>query len=266
MTVCRAETSVGSIAYRRAGSGPALVLLHGGVCDGRSGTPQLDDLADTYDVVAWDAPGCGASADPASDLSLDEYADAAAAFIRSLGNGPVHLAGHSFGAGLAIVVHSRHRSLVRSLVLSGAYAGWSGSLPPAEVEARRTSAIADLARPAAEWVDDYLAGFFGESVHPQTLAAVREMMLDVRPGGARSMVNAFADADLRGLLPAISVPTVLIYGAEDVRAPREIADTLHGAIPGSRLVMVPAVGHDVNLEAREQYNAAVRSFLAGHHR
>jgi pimeloyl-ACP methyl ester carboxylesterase len=87
------------------------------------------------------------------------------------------------------------------------------------------------------------------------------MMLDVRPAGARSMLTAFASADLRAVLPTIAVPALLIYGAKDVRAPRGIAEALHAAIPGSRLILVPTVGHDVNLEAPEEYDAAVRAFL-----
>jgi pimeloyl-ACP methyl ester carboxylesterase len=255
------ETHVGTVAYRRAGAGAPLVLLHGGLSDGRSWTPQLGSLASEYDVAAWDAPGCGDSADPAADLRLADYADAVAALVRALGVGPVHLAGHSFGAGLAIDVYTRHRRLVRSLVLSGAYAGWRGSLPPAEVQARLNRARADLDRPPAEWVDSYLAGFFGHSVAPETVEAARSMMLDVRPAGALSMLTAFASADLRAVLPTIAVPTLLIYGAEDVRAPRQVAEALHAAIPGSRLILVPAAGHDVNLEAPEEYDAAVRAFL-----
>jgi pimeloyl-ACP methyl ester carboxylesterase len=257
----RVETHIGAVAYRRAGAGAPLVLLHGGLSDGRSWTPQLESLAHEYDVVAWDAPGCGGSADPTADLSLADYADAAAALVRALGIGPVHLAGHSFGAGLAIDVYGRHRQLVRSLVLSGAYAGWRGSLPPAEVEARLSRALAEAGRPPAEWVDSYLAGFFGPSVPPETVEAARAMMLDIRPAGTRSMVTAFAHADLRAVLPTIAVPTLLIYGAGDVRAPRGVAEALHTAIRGSRLVLVPAAGHDVNLEAPEDYDAAVRAFL-----
>lgn len=257
----RVETHIGTVAYRRAGAGPALVLLHGGLSDGRSWTPQLQSLTHDYDVVAWDAPGCGGSADPAADLCLADYADAVAALIRALGAGPVHLAGHSFGAGLAIDVYGRHRQLVRSLVLSGAYAGWRGSLPPAEVEARLSRALAELGRPPAQWADSYLAGLFGRYVPRETVQAARAMMLDVRPAGARSMLTAFASADLRAVLPAIAVPALLIYGAQDVRAPREVAKALHAAIPGSRLILVPAAGHDVNLEAPEEYDAAVRAFL-----
>ena len=87
------------------------------------------------------------------------------------------------------------------------------------------------------------------------------MMLDVRPAGALSMLTAFANADLRAVLPAVAVPTLLIYGAQDVRAPRGVAEAMHAAIPGSRLILVPAAGHDVNLEAPQEYDAAVRAFL-----
>jgi pimeloyl-ACP methyl ester carboxylesterase len=260
--VDRVETSLATVAYRRAGAGEPLVLLHGGLSDSRSWNPQLRSLAREYDVIAWDAPGCGGSADPTADLRLEEYADAVAELVGALELGPVHLAGHSFGSGLAIQVYARHPSLVRSLVLSGAYAGWRGSLSTAEVEARVASARRDLVRPPVEWVDDYLAGFLTGSVSQQTRRTVRDMMLDVRPAGALSMVSAFAEADLRGVLPTIAVPSLLVSGAEDVRAPRQVAEALHASIDGSRLVLVSGAGHDVNLEAPEAYDAAVRDFLS----
>jgi dienelactone hydrolase len=176
------------------------------------------------------------------------------------GSDPSTLRGTRSAQGWAIDVYGRHRRLVCSLVLSGASAGWRGSLPPAEVEARLNRALAELDRPPAEWADSYLAGLFGRSVPPETAEAARTMMLDVRPAGARPMLTAFASADLRAVLPAIAAPTLLIYGAEDVRAPRGVAEALHTAIPGSRLILVPAAGHDVNLEAPDEYDAAVRAF------
>ena len=87
------------------------------------------------------------------------------------------------------------------------------------------------------------------------------MMLDVRPAGTASMLTAFASADLRAVLPTIAVPTLLIYGEDDVRAPRGVAEALHAAIPGSRLILVPGAGHDVNRQAPQEYDAAVRAFL-----
>src|SRR5262245_2064336 len=166
MAVDRVETPIAAADYRRAGARAPRVLLHGGWSDGRSWTPQLASLAQQYDVIAWDAPGCGGSADPAADLRLGDYADAVAALVRALGAGPVHLAGHSFGAGLAIEVYGRHRQLVRSLVLSTAYAGWRGSCLPGQVTARLNRALAELDRPPAERVGAYLAGFVRPSLRP----------------------------------------------------------------------------------------------------
>lgn len=51
------------IAYRRAGSGPVLVPIHGALGDSRDWRRQLEGLSDELTVVAWDAPGCGASDD-----------------------------------------------------------------------------------------------------------------------------------------------------------------------------------------------------------
>jgi pimeloyl-ACP methyl ester carboxylesterase len=68
-------------------------------------------------------------------------------------------------------------------------------------------------------------------------------------------------SDLRDALPRIHVPTLLIYGENDVRAPRTVAEHLHAAIPGSTLVVVPNAGHVVNIEAPEAFNAATSEFL-----
>ena len=53
-----------SIAYARAGHGPALVLLHGFLCDSRCWRQQLEHLSNDFTVIAWDAPGAGRSSRP----------------------------------------------------------------------------------------------------------------------------------------------------------------------------------------------------------
>ena len=58
------------IAYRRAGGGHPLVLLHGAWSDGREWRPQLADLPDEFDMIAWDAPGCGGSDDPPPKMGM----------------------------------------------------------------------------------------------------------------------------------------------------------------------------------------------------
>jgi pimeloyl-ACP methyl ester carboxylesterase len=70
-----------------------------------------------------------------------------------------------------------------------------------------------------------------------------------------------AEADLRDVLPRIAVPTLLLYGELDERSPLKVARELHDRIPGSRLVVINGVGHSVNVEAPEEFNAQVRTFL-----
>jgi pimeloyl-ACP methyl ester carboxylesterase len=249
------------IAYRRAGSGLPLVLLHGGFSDCREWRFQIDALSADFEVIAWDAPGCGGSDDPPGDADLATYADAVADLVGALGLDRAHVCGLSFGGGLAIAVYQRHPELVRSLVLASAYAGWKGSLPEAEVTARLRQVRSDFHRPPDTWIDDYLPGFFARAVAPEVLDLVRSTMREARPAGTLLMLTAFAEADLREVLPTIDVPTLLLYGTEDVRAPRAVAEALHAAIPDSNLVLLPGVGHTSNLEAPGAFNAEVRRFL-----
>ena len=77
------------------------------------------------------------------------------------------------------------------------------------------------------------------------------------------MANAFARADLRDVLPQIEVPTLLLYGDADERAPRDAAVELSAAIPNSLLVWLEHVGHQINMEDPERFNAELRRFLRG---
>jgi pimeloyl-ACP methyl ester carboxylesterase len=112
------------IAYQRAGTGPALVFVHGAACDSRVWEPQLASLADEFTVVAWDEPGAGRSSDVPAEFRLEDYAACLAALIESLALGPAHVAGLSWGSTLALELYRRRPELVASLILAGAYAGW----------------------------------------------------------------------------------------------------------------------------------------------
>jgi pimeloyl-ACP methyl ester carboxylesterase len=97
------------ITYVRAGTGPPLVLLHGYVGDGpATWRPQLDDLADDFTLIAWNAPGAGGSSDPPESFGMAGYADALAGFIAGLGLDAPHVAGLSFGGALALELYRRH--------------------------------------------------------------------------------------------------------------------------------------------------------------
>ncbi len=207
------------ISYQRAGEGPLLVLVHGAACDGRVWRRQLDDFADELTVVAWDAPGCGQSTDPPESFRLPEYADALAGLIRSMDAGPPHVLGHSFGGALALELYRRHPTVPASLILVGGYAGWAGSLSPAEVERRLQFAIDAADSLPRGFEPTSMPGLFSNAMSDDTARELATIMSEIRPVATRAMARALAEADLRDVLPTIAVPTLLLYGDADLRSP-----------------------------------------------
>lgn len=255
------EVSGLRIAFRRAGHGPPLVLLHGGVCDSRVWRRQLEDLADQFTVIAWDAPGCGGSSDPPDSFRLPEYADCLAGFIDALGLERPHVLGHSFGGGLALEFYGRWPAIPRSLVLAAGYAGWAGSLPAEEVQTRLQLALRladELPKPITP---ESVPGLFATPLPAEQIQELATVMSEVRPVGTRVMAHAFAAADLRDVLTHITIPTLVLSGEADERAPRRVWERLHADIPGSTLVLMPGLGHELALEAPDAFNLEVRRFL-----
>jgi len=250
-----------TIAFERRGQGPPLVLVHGAVADSRYWRRELDRLSNDFTVVAWDAPGCGRSFDPPDDYGLDGYADCLAAFIETLGLERPHVLGLSFGSGVALELFRRHRVVPRSLVLTSAYAGWLGSLGREVAEERRRWGLSAADQPREEYVREFNETLFVSSVPADVVDAMAEIVTELHPAGLRAMSNAFADADLRDVLPEIDVPTLLIYGDLDRRSPLPVGEDLHARIPSSQLVVIPGVGHALNLEAPERFADEVRAFL-----
>ena len=130
------------------GPGAPLVLLHGGLSDHQDWRRQIDALSDTYTVVAWDAPGCGASDDPPATYRMPDYAARLADLIDGLGLGRPHVLGLSWGSTLALALYQLRPELPRTLILTAAYAGWAGSLTPEEVAERLRSSLTTWTLPS----------------------------------------------------------------------------------------------------------------------
>ncbi len=249
------------IGYERAGAGPPLVLLHGFVGDGRATwSGQLEDLSDEFTVIAWDTPGTGGSSDPPEWFRSPGFADCLAGFIDALGLVRPHLVGLSFGGVVALELFRRHPEIPRTLVLAGAYAGWAGSMSPQRAEERLRFCLRAAELSPREFVDAMLPSMFCDAKTARVAKFVASMR-SFSPAGFRLLARASAEADLRDVLAHINVPTLLLYGDRDVRAPIPIAEALHAAIPRSRLVVLSGVGHVSCVEAPQQFNREVRDFI-----
>jgi pimeloyl-ACP methyl ester carboxylesterase len=258
----RQEIVSGSpIAYRRAGTGPALVLLHGFASDSRAWGPQLEGLSSEFSIIAWDAPGAGASPDPPGAFTFGDWADALAGLLDRLAVQGAHVLGISWGGVLAQVFYQRYPGRTRSLVLADTYAGWTGSLGVAAAAGRLESAMADLALPPAEFADRFMPSMFGSTPPHDAVDTLGRLIADRHPVGFRLMATALARADTRHLLPQIRVRTLLLWGDQDVRSSIGVGRQLQAEIPGARLVVIEGAGHVSNLDRPTEFNAAVAEFL-----
>jgi pimeloyl-ACP methyl ester carboxylesterase len=257
------EIEVGGhrIAYERNGEGPPLVLLHGWPMDGREWRRQIDGLCDELIVVAWDAPGSGRSSDPPETFRLPDWADCLAAFIEALGLGRSHVGGLSWGGGLALELYRRHPGVVRTLILASAYAGWAGSLPAEVVEQRLQLMLRNSELPPDRWAPALVDTFFSKDASQDIVREALSIVSDLHTGATRVAMQAFAEADLRDVLSRINVPTLVLCGEDDVRAPRHVWEELHSGISGSKLMLIPGAGHVIDIEAAERFNSEVKLFL-----
>lgn len=251
------------IAFERVGHGPPLVFVHGAAEDGRIWQPQLASLADEFTVVAWDEPGAGRSSDVPSEFGLPDYAHCLAALIERLELGPAHVAGLSWGGTLVLELYRQHPELVATLVLVDTYAGWKGSLPEEEVEARVEGVRQMLAAPEADF-NPTLPGLFAGEPPPEFVPLLEEIAADVRPASLRIQLSLLAETDQSDVLPQIAVPTLLIWGEQDVRSPLSVARAFEQSIPRAQLVVIPGCGHVSNLERPDRFNDAVRAFCRAH--
>jgi pimeloyl-ACP methyl ester carboxylesterase len=258
-----AEVDGQTIAYRQAGRGPALILLHGFLCDSRCWRQQLTHLSDQFRVIAWDAPGAGSSSDPPETFTTESYAHCLAGFLDAIGIGRAHIVGLSWGGILAQEFYRLHAQRLSSLVLADTYAGWKGSLAETVWKERLATCLALADGPPEATVAKLLPGMFTDGVPKEVRDELSTIISDYHPIGFRLMSLSSAEVDTRDLLPRIGVATLLVWGDDDRRSPLQIAHELHAAIPGAELAIIPNAGHVSNMEQPDVFNSHVRRFCRG---
>ena len=129
-------------------------------------------------------------------------------------------------------------------------------MPSDITEKRLQQALALAGLSPDAFVDALLPTMFSDSTAPEDVEAFGLGMRAFHPAGFRALARASA-ANLRDVLPQIDVPTLLLYGENDARAPLTVA---------ADLVVLPKTGHLCNIESPAEFNIAVRSFLRNVHR
>ncbi len=230
------------IWYAIYGQGTPVILLHGGMANSNYWGLQIPALASRYQVIAIDSRGHGRSTWDYRPISYHLMASDVIAVMDALYIPKAALVGWSDGGiiGLDIAVH--HPERLTKLFAFGANSNLAG------VKSAEGSAV------FAEYDARTRAEYQNMSAAPADLdrfTAAMNKMWNSEPD--------FSDEELR----SIKVPTWIVDGEYDEIIKREDTDRMARLIPGARELILPRTSHFAFLQAPEQFNSALLSFLAG---
>jgi pimeloyl-ACP methyl ester carboxylesterase len=244
--------------FEGRGRGPVLVFLHGGQTDARMWAPQVAAFPD-YRVITFDARGFGLSGDVAQAYAAH---DDLRALVESLHLPPLTLVGLSLGGRVAIDYALDHPENVERLVLAAPGVtgwDWSGEDHAFFDEIAAAAEEGDEERAVELWLDcPYMAPALEREA---SAALVRRLARDNARAWSIPPVEVRRRPPALECLRELTMPTLLIVGDRDVPDILRIADRLERELPDVRRVDIAGVGHMVNLEAPERFNAALRDFL-----
>jgi 3-oxoadipate enol-lactonase len=252
-----------TLGYREAGSGPALVFIHGMGGNSRNWETQYAQFSDRYRVVGWDAPGYGGSDDwPPGTPTVADYTRAMAAFLDALGIEAAHMVGHSFGGTLMPAFQKAYPARVLSMVPAQPVIGSGplGAERQAEIVAAREKMLAEMS--VEDYARDHAPKSVASTADAATVAKGIEVTSWTRPKGYLAQWRAMARADIFSEIGENLPPTTVIAGQGDKTASQDIVRRIAAALEGAELVELPDVGHMIYLEHPERFNAALEGHLA----
>jgi len=252
-----------TIEYDVRGEGPSVLLFHAFPLGLSMWDAQVEALMATHRVVRFDARGFGGSAPGDGPLTMERIADDGALLLDHLEIERAVVGGCSMGGYAAFAFVRRHPERLAGLVLQDTRAGADTEEARANRASLATRVLAEGASAAAEAFLPKLVGETTRRERPALVASLRERILATSPRGiANALSGLAARADSRETLPTITVPTLVLVGAEDVMTPPGEAATMAAAIPRARLDVIAGAGHLANLEDPVALNAALVAFLA----
>lgn len=260
MTATAVDHTSGPIAWREAGDGPAVLLLHGLGGTRLAWEPQLEGLADRFRCIAWDLPGYGAS-EPLPELTFPAIVDAIVRLLDVLALERAHVVGLSFGGQQALHLALTHPDRIDRLVLADTSArfGADGTDPEAWMRLRLDPLDAGVtpADMAAPVLDSITAPGWAGRERDRLIHAFAQ----IPSSGLRASVRCLPSHDVTARLGEIAAPTLVIVGDLDEETPVSYAEALRDGIPGARLEIIPGAGHLTPSETPRAFNHHLAEFL-----
>ena len=263
------------IAYRDAGDGPALLLIHGMAGSSATWRAIIPQLAKKYRVIAPDLLGHGMSAKPRGDYSLGAFAVFLRDLLDELGVHRATVIGQSLGGGIAMQFAYQHRDYCERLALIGS--GGLGpdlspmlrilSAPGAELVLPMVApqSVLNLGNKLGSWLTSAgiqapRAGQMWQAYCSLSDSAGRQAFLRT----LRSVVDHRGQAvsALNKLHLTAGLPIVLIWGDRDRIIPVSHAYAAHDVLTGSRLEVLEGISHFPHVEAPTAVADILENFIA----
>jgi pimeloyl-ACP methyl ester carboxylesterase len=247
---------------------PAIIMLHGFGASLHTWEPWAAALADRYRVIRYDLPGFGLSPpDQGGDFSVARDIAVLGALMDRLGLARATLIGNSMGGKVAWHFAARFPERVDRLVLISpdgfAQAGQAYGEAPRIGSALGLMRIF-LPKPLLRM---NLASAYADPMRLTDALVTRYHDLMLAPGARAAMIGRLEQAvleDPAGLLPRITAPTLLLWGARDRLIPVSNADDYLALMPGATLVRFRALGHLPHEEAPDESLVPLLAFLDQH--
>lgn len=265
-----------TISYIEQGSGDkVLLLVHGLASNAGFWRYNIEAFSKEYRVIAIDLPGYGKSDKKSYPYSMTFYADEIAKFLKALKINKVYYLGHSMGGQIGIHLAIKHPEMIERLVLAS----------PAGIE--------EFQRGEGDWLRSVFTSTLVKQTNEEgirrnlnanfyTWCDDLEWMVEERARMAKSRefdefvyavirsVNAMLDEPTFDKLGKISMPALIVYGANDLLIPNPYlnpgftADVFKKGkkdIPNCELAEIPECGHMLQIDKSGEFNTAVLEYL-----
>lgn len=251
------------IAYELEGDGEQTIVLVNGLADTlESWALQMDALLGAgYRVLRFDNRGVGRSDLPAGPYTTELFAQDTKALVDELELTDFHLIGVSMGGMIAQEYALAHPQDLRSLTLACTYAApgpFCSRMFSLWAEMAPAMGVATVMRDVTLWA--FTVPFFSEQ--PEMLAEFESEMaaIDQPLEAYLAQLSSIRTHDTTDRIGAVTVPTLVLAGEQDILIPVSLSRELHTAIDGSRWATTPG-GHACLWESAEPFNATVLDFL-----
>jgi 3-oxoadipate enol-lactonase len=262
------QTNGQELYYEVHGEGPALVLVMGIGYDSSLWTlAQVPALSTLFRVVIVDNRDAGRSAKASHPYSIADMADDLAGLLDALGIQRTHLLGLSMGGMIALEFALRHADRLDRLVLTGTGAAPARSaVDPIQIWSWvKANDTTGKVFGGQQFTSLFSTAFLRNPEAVQdTTALLASNPYPMSPEAYGRQAEAYLQFDVLGRLGAITAPTLVVVGEQDLVTPPWIAREVAEAIPGARFEVIRGDGssHVLPIERPDDFNRLVSDFLA----